>query len=192
MELDSLTKPYLPIPYEKIFDNRTVIIMGVGRSGTTILGKLLASMAPTYYLFEPTILKTMRGKQHLATLFEDFFLPVVQGRQSDYTTPHYGSPDEYWASYANLRKERKKNLSNRIDAIIHINEEKPLWIIKVVNSQPYAHIYDKIFSKCHFIHIIRNGLDVIKSSIDTFPLTWFIPINIILIISLMFAQQLAP
>jgi hypothetical protein len=157
--------PQLPIPYSEIFDKRTLIIMGVGRSGTTILGKLIASMAPTYYLFEPTIIKTMRNEQQLAALFEDYFLPIIQGSQTKYGTLHYGGPEDYWATSSAMQKQRRKTLSRRIDAFVHIAEEKPLFVIKTVNSQPYASNFRKVFPNCDFIHIVRNGFDVINSSV---------------------------
>jgi len=155
----------LPISYESFFRNRTIIIMGVGRSGTTILGKLLCSMSPTYYLFEPTILRTMRGPHHLGTLFEDYYLPIIQGSIVNDYTRHYGDPDDYWATYKEMRDQRKQTLNNRVIAIGHIAEEKPLFVIKSVNIQPYASDLREIFPQCDFIHIVRNGFDVIKSSL---------------------------
>ena len=38
---------------KELFKNKTLIITGVGRSGTTLLGKVIGSMTPVFYLFEP-------------------------------------------------------------------------------------------------------------------------------------------
>ena len=165
MDKDRSLVPYPPIPYRNIFDKRVLIIMGVGRSGTTILGKLIASMAPTYYLYEPTIMKFMRGAESLAVLFEDYYLPVVQGSLVTYGSPHYGGPEEYWATSETIRSERRQALELRPFAIAHVIEENPLFLIKVVNSQYRMEAYSNIFSNCRFFHIIRNGFDVIRSSI---------------------------
>ena len=45
------------IDYNKYLKNRVIIISGVGRSGTTILGKIIGSMENTFYFFEPAIMK---------------------------------------------------------------------------------------------------------------------------------------
>ena len=43
----------LPPNYDEIFKNKLVIITGAGRSGTTILGKIVGSFSNTHYCYEP-------------------------------------------------------------------------------------------------------------------------------------------
>ena len=91
----------LSIDYKAIFKDRVVIITGVGRSGTSILGKLLGSMQPSHYLYEPAILKLMpaiAGDNELgAILFEDYFLPLVQGRSFNFNVLEDSSIYNYLA-----------------------------------------------------------------------------------------------
>ena len=70
---------------------RTVLIMGAGRSGTTILSQVVGSMKPVIYVFEPVLLRLMLRfvaakdiKLALRSVFfEDYLLPRVQGRRLD-------------------------------------------------------------------------------------------------------------
>jgi hypothetical protein len=169
----------IPIDYKSIFKDRVLIITGVGRSGTTILGKLIGSMKPTYYLFEPAIMKYMlsidfdietgNGQKELISairgvLLEDYFLPQIQGRNLNHNKKddsyygHYytGTLDAMWNSY---------DLSRRKDAIKYIEQENPLFIIKTNEFQPLLNIARRIFRGVKFIHIIRNGNDVIQSTL---------------------------
>ena len=43
----------LPPDYNKIFKNNLVVITGVARSGTTLLGKIIGSLSDTHFIFEP-------------------------------------------------------------------------------------------------------------------------------------------
>ncbi len=159
----------IPFDYDSIFQNRLIIITGVGRSGTTILGKLLGSMQPSYYLFEPTILKfflptlaqfSLRHIEFLkATLLEDYFLPLIQKRninlniEDDSCILHYRNSLTPWP-----------NLSRRKDAIKYIKKEKPYFIIKTPEFQPLFGSAKQAFPGVKFIEIIRNGNDVICSA----------------------------
>ena len=85
----------IAIDYKGILKDRVIIITGVGRSGTTLLGKILGSMRPAQYFFEPTALKWLPFLPTVlpldddaeyvydalrATLVEDYILPQIQGR----------------------------------------------------------------------------------------------------------------
>jgi len=147
--------------YNSFFRDRLLIITGAARSGTTILGKTVGSMQPNWFLFEPYIMRlfgTMVGKWTPLILFEDYFLPLIQGRADNLNS----SDDSYMFNY---RSEFATGLSRRKDAIEFIKREKPLFIIKMPEFQPYFGTAKQIFPDVRFIHIIRSGNDVVQSAI---------------------------
>jgi len=161
------------IDYEKYFTDRTIIISGVGRSGTTIFGKLIGSMEPAIYLFEPAIMKyapmlwgsrvnsfyyeTLQKSIFLGTLFEDYILPIVQGRSLNNNEKDWS----YWGNYY----ENRPNISTRDFALEWFETVKPWIIIKTNESQNYFEIFNRIFPNCHFVHVVRDGIDVVASSL---------------------------
>ncbi len=178
----------LSIDYKAIFKDRVVIITGVGRSGTSILGKLLGSMQPSYYLYEPAILKLVTGDDEhsgkalrailRAILFEDYFLPLIQGRNINFNALE----DSYIGNYfVNPMKEiasRWVKFPRRPDAIKLLQEEQGLFIIKMTEFA-LSDLPEDTFPGARTINIIRNGNDVISSSIarlwfgtDYQPIDW--------------------
>lgn len=153
----------LPLDYESIFRDKLVIITGAARSGTTLLGKIVGSMQPSYYLFEPTIMKLISvipEKLVPMLLFEDYILPKIQGQNlnlnegDDSCEFNYRDKESIWSSPR-----------TRIDAMQLIEETKPLFIIKVTEFMPLCYIAIKIFPDMRFLNIVRNGNDVINSAL---------------------------
>jgi len=159
-----MRKYLFPANYQDVFKNRMVIITGVGRSGTTILGKVLGSMAPVYYLFEPAIMKLFlpRSKALPMTLFEDYFLPLIQGRNVNYRKNDWDYIHNYM-SPKDLRLRQK--IERRKDAMEFFEQENPVFIIKTTEAQPLKKAMKEIFKGVCFIHIARNGNDVISSAL---------------------------
>lgn len=162
--------PADPIP---MFKNRTLFIMGAGRSGTTILFMLIGSMRPVFVSFEPVLLRLMPyllrepnpelEQALLTTLFEDYFMPRLHGRRID------PSPNDltYFGNYEFVEDLiwRAKAFNARVDSLSWVLVEQPLWLIKLPEFQPFAQIAARIFPNPHFIHIIRNGLHVVASAV---------------------------
>ncbi len=150
--------------YKKLFTNNVLYITGVGRSGTTILGQIIASMRPVYYLFEPCILRPPLMNDHeilRRNLFEDYFLNEIMGRVNP-------NPNDwtYGGNYLDVvDMEKRWNLNGRLDAIKLIEKEKPLFVIKNPEAQHQMNELSDIFPGIRFIHILRNGFDVIGSSV---------------------------
>jgi len=145
----------IPTDYEAMFRDRLLIITGIGRSGTTILGKLIGSMSPVYYLFEPAIFK-YHNEPDRDVLFEDYFLPLVQGRNLN---PNK-KDDSWWGHYYTHEdiKWAHKNLSSRKDAIAYVREVRPLFVVKSndrINYPPNATV----------LHIAREALSVVRSMV---------------------------
>ena len=165
----------IPTNYEALFRDRLLIITGVGRSGTSILGKLIGSMTPVYYLYEPAICKYMafddsHGAEckHMdeafrAILFEDYFLPLVQGRALNKNE----NDDSFFGNYTDeveiLRAQR--SLPQRSGALKFVQETNPLFVIKTNEAQPAFERYRRVFPGVRFIHIIRNGNDVVAGTV---------------------------
>ena len=154
----------LALDYESIFRDRLVIITGAARSGTTLLGKIVGSMQPSYFLFESTIMKLISALPERLLpmlLFEDYFLPKIQGynlnlnEADDSCEFNYRDKESIWASPR-----------TRADAIRLIEEKKPLFIIKATEFQPLFDRAVKVFPGLRFINITRNGNDVLNSSIN--------------------------
>ena len=143
----------LPIDYKKLLTDRVIIITGAGRSGTSILGKVVGSMEPAYYLFEPSIMKFCNDLNTLrATIFEDYWLLQVQGRNRNNNT----EDDSYYNNY-----NASSSLTNRNDAIEECYFSK--LVIKLTEYQPMFGRMRHVFPGCKFVHIIRDGNDVVDS-----------------------------
>ena len=152
---------------KNLFKNRTLIITGVGRSGSTILSKLVGSMKPSFILFEPAIMKFMTSfpfsEVFTRILFEDYFLNLIHGRGNM-------NPND-WSCMTNYEPEhkikaRQNALRRRSDALDYIKDHNPWWIIK---SLEFSHLMDWAhahFGGARYIHIIRNGRQVIRSSME--------------------------
>jgi len=158
----------IPCDYRSIFKDRVLFITGVGRSGTTILGKVIGSMKPVYYLFEPAIMKYLapvEGTDDIlrGTLFEDYFLPQVHGRNTNFN-------EKDWTYSLNHFTEAeikvRWNLDRRSNAMDFIKEENPLYCIKNPEFQPLLDRLDEIFPGCFTLNIFRNGFDVIGSALE--------------------------
>ena len=162
----------IPCNYKKIFQDRTIFITGVGRSGTTIYGKILASMSPTYYIFEPSFTRWVakeawkseeRMEMFRGILFEDYFLPEIQGRVNP-------NPNDWthWKNHWTAKeiKIRWENLKRRKDAIDFIENENPYFIIKNPEAQPLMDGIKRLLPGVYFVHILRHGLDVVSSTME--------------------------
>ena len=150
-----------------LFKDRTLIITGVGRSGSTILSKLIGSMKPVFILFEPAIMKFMASFPYsdvfTRILFEDYFLNLVHGR-GNMNFNDWSCMTNY-ESYDTI-VERQNTLRRRTDAIKYIKDNNPWWVIKTLE---FGHLMDLAHAHLRgvkYIHIIRDGRQVIRSSME--------------------------
>lgn len=167
----------LPIDVPGRYAGRVVMLTGVGRSGTSILGKLVGSMAPTFYLFEPAIMKLLpalsvldrRGERAYgsvlrAVLFEDYILQMVHGRSLNFNSRDDSCVDNYMS-----REDieyRWKILRRRGDAIDYFEQSGAKIIIKTPEFMPLLESINVIFDGVKVINITRNGNDVVTSSVS--------------------------
>ena len=155
--------------YEELFKDRVIYITGAGRSGTTIMGKVLGSMRPAHYLFEPFMLRTLVDHGDFLdpdafrqNLFEDFLLPTIQCRSINW----HKTDDTYWGNYMTHDDVQRawNDLPRREDVIKYIKRERPYFIIKNPEAQPVMHELCEIFPGVQFVHMLRNGIDVVTSA----------------------------
>lgn len=150
--------------YLKYFTDRVTILTGVGRSGTSLLGRILGSMRPSYYHFEPNLPKfCIAIPDMLRCLFyEDHQLPQVQGRNLN-----IDPATESWSGHY-IREweiQSRWNLKRRLSVFDYLKNENAQIYIKLTEFQGMQDVASEAFPGVKFIHIIRNGNDVIGSSL---------------------------
>jgi hypothetical protein len=172
----SLTNYIIPAQELEILQDRIIVITGVARSGTTILGKLVGSMKPAYYFYEPAIMKYLPflcysnpKLDHIynglfrSMLIEDYLLPVAQGRNLNLNM----GEDSYVGHYLPL-DEVKMNWqtpSRRKIVVAQLRKERPWWVIKTTGYQHLFAVTRVAMPGVRFLHIIRNGNDVVSSAL---------------------------
>lgn len=168
--------PILPPDYVAIFHQRMCIVTGVGRSGTTILGKLIGSMSPSVYLFEPLFVRLMplliertdpgmrpaMSQFMLSVLFEDYIANVVNGRSLNFNQ----TDDSFYGNYIeHADLERRWDTLTRRDDLLRLLESRPTsFVVKIPEFQPLFDLAEGLFPEPKYIQITRNGFDVIASA----------------------------
>ncbi len=153
----------IPFDYFSLIQDRVLIITGVGRSGTTILGKLIGSFENTWYFFEPAFMKYVTDPDMMRAIFvEDYLLPLIQGRNINLNP----NDDSYYGHYRDINEIKLLNwkLENRTKAIGYLKETKPLIVIKTNEIADFLR-YKDAFPGTRLFHIVRNGNDVIHSAL---------------------------
>jgi len=151
---------------KNILRNKLIIITGFSRSGTTILGKVLGSMYPAIYCFEPSLMKylSVYGITDVPAklLFETYFLNEIQGRGN--MNPYDDSYSVNYLSWGDIISGRDQ-LRRRADAEKHIIENDYKFICKNTELQYQMEMMSEFFPGVRFIHIIRNGFNAVESAI---------------------------
>lgn len=148
--------------------DKVIILTGVGRSGTSILGKCMGSTVNSYYLYEPAIAKylfkipTILFPAIRAVLFEDYFLPQVQCRLVNSNKSDESHIGNYWAGIDIFNRQAK--LSSRKDAIAYLKHNPGNWIIKTLETQCIIPKIRALFPNCIIVNAERNGNDIIGST----------------------------
>ena len=151
---------------KNILKDSLIIITGFGKSGTTILGKVLGSMEPAIYCFEPPIMKYLRefGMTDVPAklLFETHFLQEIQGRGNMNVFD-----DSYCGNYTSIGTliKNQQALRLREDAIKLLNEKNYKYIVKSTELQHHMELACFLFPGVRFVHIIRNGFNAVNSAI---------------------------
>lgn len=160
-------------------ENRTVFVTGCGRSGTSILGALLSTLDPVYYVFEPVVLRLLGPlllrpefqdqtdtlvRTLASVLFEDHIIPQILGRRVDITENSMSATAISEGTHKTLY--RSKILKGRKNALAWIAYEDPVFVIKLPEMQPFARILLNSIPGSKLIHIYRDGRDVVASAVS--------------------------
>ena len=155
-----------------IFKNRIIVLTGIGRSGTSITGKVIGSMKPIHFLFEPALTKYMFSTLSVLAgfsedfnriLFEDYFLNLIHGRGNTCSLDL-----SYVGNYETMEEMtwRRVSLRTRADALDYIKEENPYFMVKHTEFQ---YLFDQAqahWPGAKYITVFRNGKDVIHSAMQ--------------------------
>ena len=147
--------------------NKLIVITGFGRSGTTILGKVLGSMDNAVFAFEPPVMKTLSefGVSNIPAklLFETHFLPEIQGRGNQNCID-----DSYTLNYLDdvLLYHICDKLRSRNDAERYLTDNNYKFVLKNTCLQYNMELIEQFFPGVKFVHIIRNGFDAIYSALS--------------------------
>lgn len=152
---------------------RLVLLTGVNRSGTTLLGNLIGTLKNVEYDFEPWIFHSVpmmvaSGQiqpQAAAELFRCYFnetlTAAILGRNAN------TRPTDDTLIWKRISKEeisaRWQQIKNRGDVKKHVLENGNLLCFKVTNLGPFLGLLWDSFPNLKVIHIIRHPLHVAMS-----------------------------
>lgn len=123
------------------------------------MGKIIGSMQPSIYLFEPSLPKMMDVYEFdiSGVLFEDYVIPAYMGRGVNIREHE----DSYWGNYISQEtmQERLK-IKWRDEAVERILQDRPWIIVKLTEYAGRA----GWLPGGRFVSIVRNGNDVVNSA----------------------------
>jgi len=169
---DDLREDYSMKPVEQIAE-QVIAITGVTRSGTTLLGKMIATFDPIEYIYAPSDMSYlplmasagfMNGEMAtylMGKYANELMITSLLGRNANMR-----KSDESYALNTMSEDElhyRWNRLSEREDAIQYAKGRNAGFATKFTNYQPYYDFLIRSFRNCKLIHIVRNGLDVAAS-----------------------------
>lgn len=129
--------------YDLNFSSKTAFVIGCGRSGTSLLGKILDSHVNTAYTYEPYYLwSVLNPSFDVLNLFFNIEASLILHKD------HYSEKDSI------VFQKFIKSLIKQDDKIFI--EKTPL------NAYRIGYI-NKVFPCSKFIHIVRDGIDTCKS-----------------------------
>jgi hypothetical protein len=145
-----------------------VMITGVARSGTTILGKIVASLEGMDYEYEPWLLaqlpilaKQPFAGEMLRGYLSELFAAHLLGRSVN-LRPSDDSRITRYQTEEELHYKWSK-LSSRDDVKKFAKSKQRQMAVKMVNLQPFFPFLFKALPKLRIISIVRNPLDVALS-----------------------------
>ncbi len=154
--------------------HNAVLITGAPRSGTTLLGKLIGSLARLEYQFEPPSLRMIASAyvagelplqlaRQLLTVYlsEDMLLDSVHGRGVN-LRPRDDSQIFFRMEWAELN-ERWQRIDNRADAISYAQELGLRLAVKMPNLLDSLTLMRETLPGMKAVFSVRDGADVVRS-----------------------------
>jgi hypothetical protein len=155
----------------------SLIITGVARSGTSLVGKLIGSLKGIEYQYEPPTLKGISslyvsGQLDTSTakilltiyLSEDLLLEAVQGRRANLRPSDYSMALNTisWPDLAH----RWQELGNRDDALEWIKKNNLRLAVKIPNVIDSFELFNQVIPELQVVLVLRDGRDVVQSILD--------------------------
>lgn len=179
-DIPSPPRPYRMYPGTAHMDFRVAIVTGVCRSGKTLVGQLLGSMANVEHIDEPWLpmmLPVLQGKglidpdvgkTLLQSFTEELFNDMILLRNANFRPSDLSS---MWTrKNAQEIFSRLVNLHSRRDVRKYVAEHRSVLLYNLAEVMPYLSFLTDAFPRCKVIHVIRNGLDVATSTAEK---QWF-------------------
>jgi len=155
---------------KKHLDFEKVIIIGVCRSGKTLLGRILGTLENVEFVDEPwlaTIIPSFQGnklidpevaKEIMKSYVEELFNDMILLRQANFRP---GDQSSIWVRKdAKVILERLINVKTREDVRKYVEEKKPVLLLNLSSTTLFISFLAEVFPDCKIIHVVRNGLDV--------------------------------
>lgn len=153
---------------------RRLFLVGCPRSGTTLLQSLLAAHSQVISFpeshFYNTMTTTRFGWRQLGLAS-----PRTRAKFSDFLKSiGYPEMQRYLPSLAISRRQYSRAFIAALDAVAR-QQNKQVWLEKTPRHLHYIDDISVLVPKCKFIHLIRNGEDVVASLyevVNQYPGRW--------------------
>ena len=161
-------KILIPNKLKKKINRNTIWITGTGRSGTTIIGKILASFKNTQYFYEPDFLPSLLylnnkiNKNYFNHLFENYFyIDLIKNGLNNRRINLNRKDDSY---FFNSKNKSDLEIKNNFDIFNYKKGKLPKVIIKLPDFVEQIFKLKKFFN-FKIIYVDRDPLEVINSMI---------------------------
>ncbi len=161
-------KILIPSKLKKNINRNTLWITGTGRSGTTIIGKILASFKNTQYFYEPDFLPSLLylsdkiKKNHFNHLFENYFyIDLIKNGLNNRRINLNKRDDSY---FFNSKNKSDLKIKRNFDIFNSKKGKVPKVIIKLPDFVEQI-LKLKDFFNFKIIYVDRDPLEVINSMI---------------------------
>ena len=157
--------------------DEAIIITGVGRSGTTVMGQLVHSLEGVEYAHEPAMLQPLMALLdrmdrpawellYESYLFEEFLFSALAGRALNCNlgdqSSIYRVKDETWIQGRLSQSLRKRNADEDI--------ERAQLVYKMTDIAPFIPQIQESYPHCRVVMVLRNANDVVHSILER---QWF-------------------
>ena len=140
---------------------KRIFIVGVARSGTTLLQSMLAAH-PLINSFPETHFFTKFSKNKIIRFFSFVSKKENQNVLSYLKKNNYDNNVSFVPKYTFSKKKWVKQVLNVLDLISN-NAKKQIWVEKTPMHLYYTDLICSVDENVTFIHVIRNGKDNVAS-----------------------------
>ncbi len=140
---------------------KRIFIVGIARSGTTLLQSMLGSHPDVFTLPETHFWDRSMAKQKTLRL-----LQIINKKDINFVKKYFSKIDfnknNKWPSLIYSKKRWTKFLITQIDKL-SLAHSKNIWVEKTPLNLYYIDLITSVYPETYFIHTIRRGIDNIAS-----------------------------